>query len=255
VSAARTFVGTSGWYHRRWRGTFYPQTLAPGDWLAFYAEHLDCVELAPGRGRPDPGVIAEWCERVGAGFRFVLRAPRAITHLKKLRHCDAELQALVAWSRAFDAHLGPILFQLPERWGCNLRRLQGFVEALPPGPRYVFELRDPRWHTDAVLDCLGERGAGVGLFERDVAGPPLRPAAGPLCLRLGPPRPAGAAARHTAAGLRRWAGEALACNRTGRDVYVVFDDPSPHAPKHARKLQRFLDERALHAGYAASATG
>ena len=36
-------AGTSGFSYKQWKGTFYPEDLAPTQWLRYYAERLPCV--------------------------------------------------------------------------------------------------------------------------------------------------------------------------------------------------------------------
>ena len=39
------YVGTSGFSYAAWRGAFYPRSLKSGDMLAYYAQHLDTVDV------------------------------------------------------------------------------------------------------------------------------------------------------------------------------------------------------------------
>ena len=55
--------------------------------LRFYAERLPAVEINNTFYRmPSPSTLAAWIDQVPVGFRFVLKAPRRITHLAELRH-------------------------------------------------------------------------------------------------------------------------------------------------------------------------
>ncbi|MBV9149629.1 MAG: DUF72 domain-containing protein, partial [Candidatus Eremiobacteraeota bacterium] len=38
-------IGTSGWVYDDWRKRFYPAGLAQRNWLAYYTQHFDTVEL------------------------------------------------------------------------------------------------------------------------------------------------------------------------------------------------------------------
>src|SRR5207244_10483169 len=61
--------------------------------------------------------------------------------------------------------LGPILFQLPPRWGVNLERLNEFLRVLPKKNHYAFEFRDPSWSTPAVYQLLRRYNAAFCIFE------------------------------------------------------------------------------------------
>ena len=78
-------VGTAGWAHARWRRRFYPVALAERDWLDFYAREFALVEVDGSHGLPEAGEIRSWLARTPGCFTFSVRAPRSITHDKKLK--------------------------------------------------------------------------------------------------------------------------------------------------------------------------
>ena len=39
------FVGCSGWFYWKWRGTFYPADLPSSEWFRYYARRFDTVEI------------------------------------------------------------------------------------------------------------------------------------------------------------------------------------------------------------------
>jgi uncharacterized protein YecE (DUF72 family) len=62
-------IGTSGWQYRHWLGTFYPEGLATGRWLGFYAGRFDTVEVDSAFYRlPPTDVFARWCEETPEGY-------------------------------------------------------------------------------------------------------------------------------------------------------------------------------------------
>jgi uncharacterized protein YecE (DUF72 family) len=163
---AVTHIGTSGWQYRHWKGVFYPDGLKVQDWLTYYARQFDCVEVNSSfYAMPKPETIARWCGCVPSAFVFAVKAPRRITHFKKLKNCETELDDFFRRLEAFGNHLGPVLFQLPPRWRCNLRRLEGFLDNLPPGHRLVFEFRDSSWHNNEVYELLTCRAVAFCIFD------------------------------------------------------------------------------------------
>jgi uncharacterized protein YecE (DUF72 family) len=56
--------------------------------------------------------------------------------------------------------LGPVLWQLPERFTRDEDRLAGALEILPPG-RHCFEFRHESWFTSDVLELLRAYGAAL----------------------------------------------------------------------------------------------
>ena len=64
-------VGTSGWSYPSWRPGFYPEGTRPEEFLRFYSERFDTVELNTTAYRlPAPEQFERWAETVPDGFRF-----------------------------------------------------------------------------------------------------------------------------------------------------------------------------------------
>lgn len=220
----KTHIGTSGWQYRHWKGAFYPDDLKIRDWLAHYARSFGCVEVNSSFYRlPSHDDIAAWCERVPRDFLFSVKAPRRITHFKKLKNCEAELEALYDRLEVFGRRLGPVVFQLPPRWRCNLNRLENFIAQLPPARGLVFEFRDRSWHNDEVLDLLAARSVAFCIFDIDGFTTPLVDAGELVYVRLHGPR-AAYTGSYRAPKLRAWADRARAWNRRGKDVFLFFDN-------------------------------
>jgi uncharacterized protein YecE (DUF72 family) len=91
------YAGTSGYSYKEWKGTFYPKDLPAKQMLRFYGEHFRTVEFNRTFNRmPSPSVLEGWADAVHADFKFVLKAPRQITHQRRLK--DA---AELSWPRKF----------------------------------------------------------------------------------------------------------------------------------------------------------
>ena len=233
---AATHIGTSGWQYKHWKRVFYPQGLKQRDWLTYYAENFDCVEINSSfYGMPADRAIAGWCERVPSAFRFAVTAPRRITHFKKLKNCDAELDELFQRGQAFGRHLGPVLFQLPLRWRCNLHRLESFLDKLPAEQSLAFEFRDPSWHNDEVYELLASRSAAFCIYDSGGITSPLLDQCGLVYVRLHGPG-ATIASNYRAPSLRTWVDRAEAWNRRGKEVFLFFDnDEKGYAVKNGTR--------------------
>jgi uncharacterized protein YecE (DUF72 family) len=161
-------VGTSGYSYAEWKGTFYPDKLSPKKMLAYYAGHFRTVEInATFYGPPKPGVLANWAAAVPPGFRFVLKAPREITHAKKLKDAGEITTRFLDAAAALGDRLGPVLFQLPPFLKKDAPRLRDFLAGLPAGCRAAFEFRHPSWFGDEVFGVLRENGAVLCVAEAD----------------------------------------------------------------------------------------
>src|SRR6185503_3906684 len=79
-------IGCSGWQYRHWRGVFYPAGLAVSQWLSYYAERFDTVEINNTFYRlPSVETFTEWKDRVPSDFVYSVKASRFLTHMKKLK--------------------------------------------------------------------------------------------------------------------------------------------------------------------------
>jgi uncharacterized protein YecE (DUF72 family) len=85
------YVGCRGWRDERWSGAFYPPTLDPKDYLAYYSKVFDLVELdLSGRGGGgnsynnnnnkiyDRLLFKKWATNTPRNFRFTVKLPRHI---------------------------------------------------------------------------------------------------------------------------------------------------------------------------------
>jgi uncharacterized protein YecE (DUF72 family) len=155
-------AGTSGFSYKEWKGTFYPEDLAASDMLSFYAGRLPAVEINNTFYRmPKPETVESWAEQTGEGFRFVLKASRRITHFKRLKDVDDEVDYFLRAAGALGERLGAVLFQLPPNLKKDIERLGAFLDRLGDPTRVALEFRHPSWHDAEVIDLLGERGAAL----------------------------------------------------------------------------------------------
>lgn len=235
------YIGTSGWSYDAWTGPFYPDGLSAAERLAWYAGRFASVEIDGTYYRlPEADTVAHWRDTVPAGFVFSVKASRYITHMKKLKDPEATLPPFLGRIALLGDRLGPVLFQLPPRWGCNLDRLDAFLSALGGRCRATFELRDPSWWRPDVLDVLARHGAAFCIHDLDRRLSPLAVSADFVYLRLhGPDGPYQGSYddRALAAWARRiegWLGQ-------GRAVYCYFDnDQYGYAPANAGRLRQVL---------------
>ncbi|KPV39117.1 hypothetical protein AN478_12525 [Thiohalorhabdus denitrificans] len=237
----RIRIGTSGWQYDHWRGPFYPQDLPKNAFLEYYAERFNATEINSFfYGLPKAETVARWRDAVPADFLFAVKASRYITHMKKLKDPGPSLERF--WERAglLGDRLGPVLFQLPPKWGLNLDRLQAFLEALPRGPRYAFEFRDPSWFDERVYTLLREHNAGFCIYDLSGTECPLQVTADFVYVRLH--GPAGAyAGTYDDEALRQWAGRLHEWQVRGLEGYVFFDnDEAGYAALDAERLRELV---------------
>jgi uncharacterized protein YecE (DUF72 family) len=63
-------VGTCGFAYPEWRARFYPPELGPGEWLGFYAQVFEALELDGTFYRPPEATqVAVWPRRCRTASR------------------------------------------------------------------------------------------------------------------------------------------------------------------------------------------
>lgn len=191
----RLRLGTSSWSFPGWAGLVYaaraPKPTLSRDGLSAYARHplLRTVGVDSGFYAPlDARRLARYAEQVPADFRFLVKAPAAVTDRfrrdgqgRAREPNSGFLDAQLAVEQAVDPFLsglgdraGVLLFQFPplalpraasprEQLGAGARRfaedLYRFLRRLPAGPTYAVELRDADLLTPDLAAALHHGGA------------------------------------------------------------------------------------------------
>jgi len=164
----KLWVGTSGYSYKPWLGNFYPERLPAKEMLQFYASRLTAVEINNTFYRlPKESVVKNWAAQVGPEFRFVLKAPQKITHRKRLKEAEAEVEYFFSVAAALENKAGVFLFQLPPNLKLDLDRLQKFLRLLPSDGNVAFEFRHPSWFIEDVFACLRARNYALCMSDTD----------------------------------------------------------------------------------------
>ncbi|MFZ0649145.1 MAG: DUF72 domain-containing protein, partial [Nitrososphaeraceae archaeon] len=86
-------IGCSGWSYTSWEGPFYPPNLENSDWLRFYSQVFDYVEIDSSFYRIlNQFMVKNWVKRTPDNFRFTAKFPKVITHDKLLVDVEEEVE-------------------------------------------------------------------------------------------------------------------------------------------------------------------
>lgn len=211
-------VGTSGYNYPEWKGSFYPSDLPAKKMLPYYASKFRSVEINYTFYRmPTPKLIAGWREQVPPEFRFTLKAPKRITHDKRLR--PAEVAEVVAGFMTAASELGPqlaaLLFQLPPNFKKDLPLLNEFLSLLPPKTTAAFEFRHASWLDDDVYAALRDRNIALCIADSETRETPIVTTADYAYLRL---RDEG----YGDGDIAKWTETAQRLGESATDVFVYF---------------------------------
>ena len=144
-------IGISGWTYKPWRGVFYPPRLPQKQELAFAASRFPSLEInGTFYGLQKPQDFEAWRAATPEDFVFAVKAPRYITHMKRLKDVEIPLANFFASGPLNLRHkLGPILWQFPPRMKFDALRFESFLRLLPKDTEAAAQLA--RQH-DARLD-------------------------------------------------------------------------------------------------------
>ena len=209
-------VGTSGYNYPEWKGNFYPADLASARMLPYYAERFSTVEINYTFYRmPNTKLVTGWAAQVPAHFRFTLKAPRRITHDRKLRGVGDIVRGFCEVAAELGPQLGALLFQLPPTFKKDLAAFDEFLGVLPPKVCAAFEFRHDSWLDDEVYARLRDRNLALCVADSEKRSTPVIATADYAYLRL---RDEGYTEQHIAEWAERVSDLAAKCN----DVFVYF---------------------------------
>ena len=162
------YVGTSGYSYKEWKGTFYPADLPAKGMLHYYGERFRTVEINNTFYRmPSVSVLEAWAGDVPADFKFVIKASRQTTHMKRLKDAADSVSYLLEAAGALKERLGPLLFQLPPNLKKDVPRLRDFLALPPPMRRVAFEFRHQSWFEEEVFGLLRDHQAALCIAEAE----------------------------------------------------------------------------------------
>lgn len=141
-----------------------------GSHLERYAAVLNALEINSSFYRPHkPAVYERWAASVPGDFRFAVKAPKAMTHERRLLDCAEPMRQFAEESAGLGDKLGCVLVQLPpslqfdravaEAWFILARQHFGCMLAC--------EARHPSWFEEAATATLTTAGV-----TRVIADPP-----------------------------------------------------------------------------------
>ena len=225
------WIGTSGYNYPEWKGTFYPADLPASKMLAFYSARFPTVEINYTFYRlPTEKLVAGWAAGTPSPYKLTLKAPKRITHDKRLRDVG-ELATRVlpyrghARGQARRAAV-PARAELQDRPG-RLRRVSRATCRLAPGPPSSSDTR--RGSTRASTTRLRARNLALCIADSEKLSTPVVATADYGYFRL---RDEG----YEDADIGRWADTIRAHQAQWKDTFVYFKhEEEGKGPEFARR--------------------
>ena len=244
----KLYIGTSGWNYADWKERFYPKGLKQSEWLGYLAHEFNTTEINNSFYRiPKKAHVQRWAQQVPARFRFAVKLWRGITQYKKLNNCRPALAAFFEAVQALPTpKRGPILVQLPPNQGCDIEKLDHFLDDVravisPSRWRVAVEFRNDSWLRRDVYRLLDRQRAALCLHDMAQRAASNEPndASFIYVRRHGPQGDYGGGyskrqLERDADNIRNWLDD-------GKTVFVYFNnDVEGHAVNNARQLHSLL---------------
>jgi uncharacterized protein YecE (DUF72 family) len=141
------YVGCPVWSCEEWVGKWYPEKTQSKDYLKYYAQQFNTIELNTTHYRiPDFQTIEKWRENTLASFRFCPKILQTISHDQMLQNVENLLQAFCDSVWELGEKLGICFLQLPPYFSPDkLYILENFVKIFPKEIQLSVEFRHEDW--------------------------------------------------------------------------------------------------------------
>ncbi len=161
----KIYIGTSGYSYSDWKGIFYPEKMAGDDFLEYYAQYFNFVELNFSYyQKVKRNTLLNMSSKVPENFIFTIKAHQNLTHSRdKEWESDAVEFADNLSVLNENGQLGGVLLQFPFSFHYNpdnriyLSRLCDSMRSLP----LFTEFRNIGWQNKRVINELKKRSIGI----------------------------------------------------------------------------------------------
>ncbi|MBD3170606.1 MAG: DUF72 domain-containing protein [candidate division Zixibacteria bacterium] len=176
--------GTSSFSSKDWIGNFYPEGTEPSDFLRYYSEKYDTVEVdATYYKIPTRSMTESWNLKTPEGFLFSAKFPRSIVHagekaapdvdkIMEKEHTYYDRDKFLESMSLLGNKLGYLLIQFPyfnkKLFGSRkpfMEKLDRFLGDLPNDFRYAVEIRNRNWLKPEFAGICRQHNAAVTLVD------------------------------------------------------------------------------------------
>lgn len=172
------YVGTSGWQYRHWKRVFYPEKLPQREWLPYFAERFQTVEVNNTfYNLPEESVFEHWKAATPGDFVFALKMSRYLTHIKRLHDPEEPVHRFMERASKLGRKCGPVLLQLPPSLKADCGLLDEALSSFSTAVRVAVEFRHESWFTVETRALLEKRRAALCLADSPQRKQPYWPTA------------------------------------------------------------------------------
>jgi uncharacterized protein YecE (DUF72 family) len=150
VGLPRVYVGCTGWAMKEWCGWVYPKACKSTDYLKYYAQQFNTIELNTTHYRtPSFADIEKWRDQTPADFRFAPKMLQTVSHAKNLGYGTGLTGQFCEAILGLEEKLGVCFMQLPEYFkAADLPIFEKYINKFPKSLPFSVELRGTEWFLD-----------------------------------------------------------------------------------------------------------
>ncbi len=120
TSNLNVYIGCTGWYMKEWQGTVYPTKAKTRDYVHYYGQQFNTVELNTTHYRiPTLDEAQKWRDETPEDFRFAPKMLQAVSHSKDLGYGTGLTANFIENILHLNNRLGITFLQLPPTFGHN----------------------------------------------------------------------------------------------------------------------------------------
>jgi uncharacterized protein YecE (DUF72 family) len=163
-------IGTSGYDYDEWKNVFYPADVKKEDYLPYYAEHFNALELNFSFYKQPTGPqLSRMVERTGGKVKFSIKGNRTFTHEIDPAKWRDEVKTFreALYPFANNNLLTAVLLEFPYSFHYtedNRRYLASLIAEFHDTP-VVIEFRQREWLLERVYAYLDKLNAGLCLCD------------------------------------------------------------------------------------------
>ena len=165
------YLGCSGWSYDGWKGPFYPKDLDNRYWLSYYSQIFDFVEIDSTFYRiPSKFMVNNWNKRTPESFRFAVKFPKIITHDKRLKDVEKDIEQFYDAMESLYDKILVFLIQLPPSLQIaeGLDLIKNLQYQLDPSFRYAIEVRHHSWFNELFYNYIKKENYCLVWSQQDI---------------------------------------------------------------------------------------
>ena len=175
TSLPRVYIGCTGWAMKEWVGWIYPKECKPTDYLRYYSQQFNTLEMNTTHYRiPSTKDIEKWRRDSAPDFRFAPKMLQRVSHSKNLGYGTGLTTQFCEAIQGLEEKLGICFMQMPPHFRfADLSIFEKYISKFPKTIPLAIEIRHEEWFSNAqyfktIFDMLEH--FHVSTVITDVAG-------------------------------------------------------------------------------------